>query len=118
MIIFSIFVSYVFSANKDLYTVKAYEGNDYNLTSELQSSYQEYLNGNSQTYPNQTINILAKDFFEDINNYNVDSAYVDEFSGKEGLYIPETNDVAWKVEILEAGYYNKKFDYKAIEGRS
>jgi ABC-type glycerol-3-phosphate transport system substrate-binding protein len=118
IVICMLFVSYVFSANDETYSVKAYEGNQFDYVDSYYSSYKEYLKEYTEAYPNQEIEISAIDYLEYINDFNDETVYKDTFLGKEGIYIPETADVSWEVTVNESGYYNLKIEYLPVEGRS
>lgn len=97
---------------------KLYEGASIDFSLDSTFSYADYLNEYGETYPQQTIVIDALDYVRTENTYNSDDVYVGELDGVEGLYIPESVNATWSVDIQEEGFYNIKIDYSAISGRS
>ena len=111
-------VSYVFSVNAEDYKDRPYEGSNFDYTNESLLTYKNYFHEDEDTYPNDIVTIDATQFTSQVNTYNDELAYIDSFQNRLGLYIPETVDVTWNVNIATAGYYNIKIDYLALEGRS
>ena len=100
--------------NSSTYQGSAYDGaevfsNDY---------YHYYTNLKEERYPGHTIEINAiNGFIYQASDFD-EECYEEEFDGIVGLYIPETGEVSWNLNIPETGLYNIAIDYRPAEGRS
>ncbi len=109
------------NANTD-YQNKPFQKSVFDNASSDDLSYEDYRQIHEKNYPEVTINVDIKDFIYTNGIYDVEP-YVDNFSddfnvSNEGLYLPESGDVTFKVNADQSGYYNIKVFYYTVEGRS
>lgn len=118
ILILAMSISLLFGMNKEKTVVSAYTGLEYSILDSQLSDYEKYLEENEATYPTEEIVIDATNYSNIENQLNLETVSIMDFEGIQGLYIPETIDVTWTLEVEEAGYYNIKVNYVATEGRS
>ena len=94
---------------------KHYSGSVYeNATGK---SYADYLTSNP-VRPNTQIVIDATSNYQFVDDEFNESVVEEEFEGETGLLIPETGEITYTVTVQEEGYYNIKFRYCTVAGRS
>ena len=115
-----LFLNLVFllKGSKVVYSQKAYSGSQIDYLDHTSSRYKEYLGLYPSTYPNESIEIDATDYLEWENTFNDEEVALLTKEEVTGLYIPETVNVTWEVEVPSTGYYHIQIEYLAIEGRS
>lgn len=86
-------------------------------------NFEQFMKDNANT------NRPAGEYFADLNSYNyvnglfeddvpVIETYEDDLGVvKQGIYIPETGDITFDVEVDQPGLYNISFEYYTILGR-
>src|SRR5690554_4574725 len=100
-------------------TVSPYPGSIYQAVEDAKFDYYNYLqNFEDKVYPNDTIAIDAATNYRYHDNGFNEECYITEAEGYSGLYIPETGNVSWDVEIATSGLYNIEILYYPISGRS
>ncbi|VEU79783.1 extracellular solute-binding protein [Haploplasma axanthum] len=99
-----------------------YESSLFDVSSETDGSYKKFINSRSKVFPNIRQSV-------DLNNYEYqnglfddDIPYVDNFIDenkitKTGVYVPETGDISFLIDVESEGFYNMNIDYFNIEGR-
>ena len=95
--------------------------NTQNSTSEL--SYGNYKNQHPQIFPNLTLNVDLDIFTYTGGLLPEEAPYLSNFTDdlgitKLGIYIPESGDITFYVNVPTAGYYQIGVDYFSITGRS
>lgn len=114
---------FIFNNDEESATMRSYSGSIYELTSSNQMTYESYKEKYEQVYPNEVIQIDL-DFYTYENGLVLEDApYNASFKDdngitKNGLYLPESGDITFTVEVSQAGYYNLGVDYYSILGRS
>ena len=97
---------------------KDYEGSIYQLSSGDVESYYDYIQNTAGIFPDEIIEINPLENYTYANSLFDQLPYELNVLDKTGLYIPETGDVTWNVDVLVAGFYNIKLEYFAAPGRS
>lgn len=101
-----------------------YNGSVFDIqASETESSYATYKTKYNPIYPNTPITVNLGLFDYQNGLVESDEPYIANFTDeqsvtKQGLYIPESGDIAFDVVVPEAGYYQIKTTYLNILGRS
>lgn len=101
------------------YTVGEYAGSIYKASKETTTTdYGAFIEGVEVVYSDEKIVIDALENYSYIaDEYNEDVEEVIR-GGIEGLYVPETGSTEWEFNVPNAGFYNIKISYYAIESRS
>lgn len=118
LVILIIGVIIIIPRNVESKPTKNYQGSVYSLSSVDAGSYGEYLTKYEDFFPNHTIEIDPLDYVDFTNQLFDELPHEEEVLDEVGLYIPETGDIAWEVDVLEAGFYNITIEYFAPPGRS
>lgn len=102
----------------ELPSVKAYEGSVYDLQNVAESSYEAYKTTYPQVFPSAEVVVDATTNYTHEGGQFDQTAYVDSFLSKNGVYVPETGQIHWDFTVSQAGYYSIYVEYLAVEGRS
>src|SRR5690554_724971 len=103
---------------------KSYEGSIYELASSDNVTYEDYLNQFGQMpKPKVEIPVDLENYAYTNGLFDDDLPYIDSFTDdenvtKQGLYVPETGDITFTVNVESEGLYNLKLEYYSILGRS
>ncbi len=114
---------FILNKEEESATMRSYNGSIYELETTSNLTYEAYKKKYDPVYPNEVIE-LDLDFYTYENGLVSDDApYKGSFKDdlgveKNGLYVPESGDVTFTVDVDKAGYYNFGLDYYSILGRS
>ena len=104
------------------YQPLAYAGSVFDVASEQDDSYRTFLAASEKTFPTTIHEVDLQDysyenglFEEDIPKY--ENYLDDQGKNKNGLYLPETGDLTFYIEVANAGLYNVNLDYFNVKGR-
>lgn len=100
-----------------------YEGSLFDQNTQTDESYADYKSRYNKVYPNHTVLVDLDVFMYTGGLVAEESPYVSNFTddlgnSKLGLYIPESGDITFYVDVPEAGYYHMGVSYYSILGRS
>lgn len=119
LIIFFSIVTLLLLTNKvEASVVSEYTGSIYELAKTPVNNYETYLSNVGGQHTDETVIIDAKENYIYDNALYSDEPYETNVLGRDGLFIPETGDISWKINVQTSGLYNIKIDYYTIEGRS
>ncbi|HBP25564.1 MAG TPA: hypothetical protein DD618_01230 [Acholeplasmatales bacterium] len=99
-------------------TAKPYAGSIYDEIGSAAENYADYLADHLAETADSELMIEAASGYAFSDPAAEDLPYALEREAKTGLYVPESGDVSWSVEVPETGFYNLKIEYYPIEGRS
>lgn len=119
VLLLGVVILYNSSLGVEAYSVGEYAGTTYTSQSEV-GSYGEFINGVEAIYNDETVVIdatLNYTYEHDVDYEDDDVAEV-TYEGVSGLYIPELGTTTWEFNVANAGYYNVKIKYYALENRS
>src|SRR5690554_2703902 len=109
--------------NVSAYTPRSYNGSIYELDNNENGTYKTYVNKQTAVFPNEVVDVDLTLFEYENGLVENDVPYYDSFQDdlnvrKDGLYIPESGDITFSLNVEKAGYYHIGLEYYSILGRS
>lgn len=81
------------------------------------NTYKAFVDERESVFPDNEYDVDLRNYEYKNGLFEDDVPYFDYFLDKEGIYIPETGDITFNVEVDNSGLYNLNLDYFSIEGR-